>query len=61
LSQLVLINEQNVVLEAGVQMGLESEVDDDWIVVAVDVGVDTVHTLKHLKDERTECLGERHT
>ena len=38
----MLINEEHIVLEAGVQMRLETQLDDDWVVVAVDVGVDAV-------------------
>jgi hypothetical protein len=38
----MLVNEQNVVLEACVQMWLEPQLNDDRVVVAVDVGVDTV-------------------
>jgi hypothetical protein len=38
----VFINEQDIVLEAGVEMRLETEMHYHWVVVAVDVGVDTV-------------------
>jgi hypothetical protein len=57
----MLVNEQNVVLEACVQMWLEPQLNDDRVVVAVDVGVDTVETLEHVANERRECLREWNT
>jgi hypothetical protein len=54
----VLVDEENVVLEAGVQMRLEAQVDDDWIVVTVDVSVDTVEAFEHLPEEARECFWE---
>jgi hypothetical protein len=38
----VLINEQHIVLEAGVEVRLEAEVNYHGIVVAVDVSVDAI-------------------
>lgn len=52
--QLMFIDEQDVVLEAGVQMWLETEVHYDRIVVAVDMGVDTVQALEDLAEETGE-------
>lgn len=46
-------------LEAGVQVWLKTEVYDDWVVVAVDVGVDSVQTFEDLSEETWEGLGER--
>ncbi len=57
----MLVDEQDVLLEARVQMGLEAELADDGIVVTVNVGVDSVHALEYLSDEGWERLGERHT
>lgn len=54
----MLVDEENVVLEAGVQMRLEAQVDDDWIVVTVDVSVDTVEAFEHLPEEARECFWE---
>lgn len=45
-------------LEAGVQVWLETKVYHDRVVVAVDVGVDSVQTLEDLTEETRECLGE---
>lgn len=56
----MLIHKQNVMLEARVQMRLETEIDDDGIVMAVNVGVDAVETLEDLKNERLEGLREGH-
>lgn len=41
-------------------MGLEAELADDGVVVAVDVGVDAVEALEDLADEGREGLGEGH-
>lgn len=57
--QFVLIDKQDVVLEAGVQVRLEAEVYHDRVVVAVDMSVDSVQTLKDLAEETRESLGER--
>ncbi len=57
----MLVNEQDVVLEACVEMWLKSQVDDDRVMVAVDMGIDTVETLEDLADCLTEALGERDT
>lgn len=59
--QLMFVNEQDVVLEAGVQMRLETEVHHDRVVVAVDMSVDTVQALEDLAEETGECLGEGDT
>lgn len=40
--QFVLINEQDVVLEAGVEVRFETEVHYHWVMVAINVGVDTI-------------------
>lgn len=40
--QAVLVDEKHVVLEAGVEVWLKAELEDDRVVVAVDVGVDAV-------------------
>jgi hypothetical protein len=54
----VLVDEKDVVLEASVEMGFETELADDWVVVAVDVGVNTIHSLEDLTDHAWEGLGE---
>lgn len=57
----MLVDEQDVVLEAGVEMRLETESDDDRVVVAVDVRVDAVEALEKLTDQGRELLGEGDT
>lgn len=57
----MLVDEQHVLLEARVQVRLETELSDDRVVVAVDVGVYAIHTLEDLADERGERLWERNT
>ena len=57
--QAMLINEENVLLEAGVEMRFKPELSNDWVVVAVNVSVDSVHALKDLAHKIGECLGER--
>ena len=47
----MLIDEQNIVLETGVQMWLETELDHDWIVVTIDVRVYSVEALEKLPDQ----------
>ena len=42
-------------------MGLKTELNDDGIVVAVDVCVDTVQALEHVADEGGEGFWERYT
>lgn len=41
-------------LEAGVEMRLETEVDDDGVVVAINVGVHAVEALENLEDQWAE-------
>jgi len=57
----MLINEQNIVLEASIQMRFEAQLNNDRIVVAVDVGVDAVETLEDVSEKRGKGLGERNT
>lgn len=57
----MLINEQHIVLEARVEVRLETQLDDDRVVVAVDVCVDAVQPLEHVSNERGKGLGESNT
>lgn len=56
----MLVDEEDVLLEARVEVGLEAELADDGVVVAVDVGVDAVHALEDLAHGLGEGLGEGH-
>jgi hypothetical protein len=55
---MVLIDEQYILLEAGVEVRFQPQLADDGVVMAVDVGVDTIHALEDLADVRGEGLGE---
>lgn len=55
----MLVDEQHVLLEAGVEMGLQAKLTDDWVVMAVNVGVDAIHALEDLANQRGKCLRER--
>ena len=57
--QLMFVNEEDIVFEAGVEMGLETQVHDDRVMVAVDVCVDAVQAFEDLPDQSRESLGER--
>lgn len=57
----MFIDKQDVVLEAGIQMWLEAEVHHDRVVMAVDMGVDTVQALEDLTKKTGECLGKGDT
>jgi hypothetical protein len=52
----VLIDEEDVMLEAGVEVCFEAKFADNWVVVAIDVGVNTVHSLENLADHGWERL-----
>lgn len=54
----MLIDEQHVMLEAGIEVRFEAQLDDDGIVVAVDVCIDAVEALEHVADEAGEGFGE---
>lgn len=57
----MLINEKNVVLEACVQMGLESKLYNNRVMVTVDVGVNSVESFEELTDQDWECFREGNT
>lgn len=54
----MLINEEHIVLEARIEVRLQTQLDNDGVVVAVDVRVDAVEALEHVSDERGEGLGK---
>lgn len=57
----MLIDEKDVLLEAGVEMGLQAKLANDRVVVAVYVGIYTIHALEDLANEGWERLGERNS
>ena len=60
-SKIMLVDKENIVLEAGVEMGFEAKLTNYGIVMAVYMGVNAVHTFKHLTDHAGEGLGEWNT
>ena len=57
----MLVNEENVMLEAGVEMRFEAEMNDHGIVMTVDVSVHTIESFEYLSQKRREALGERYS
>ena len=56
----MLVDEQDIVFEAGVEVRLQTELNDDRIVMAVDMRVDPIKSLEQLPDQGWERLRERH-
>ena len=56
--KVVLIDEQDVVLETCIQVSLQAQFADDWVVVAVDMSVYTIHALENLSDHAGKRLRE---
>jgi hypothetical protein len=54
----VLIDEQDVVLETCIQVSLQAQFADDWVVVAIDMSVYTIHALENLSDHAGKRLRE---
>jgi hypothetical protein len=52
--KVVLVDEEDVMLEAGVEMRLKAKLSDYWVVMAVDMGVNSVHSLKNLPNHAGE-------
>lgn len=50
----MFVDEQDVVLEARVQVWFETELDNDRIVVAVDMGIDAVEAFEELPEKTRE-------
>lgn len=46
----VLIDKQDVMLEAGIEVRLQSKLDDDGVVMAIDVCVDPIKSFEKLAD-----------
>ena len=59
--QPMFIDEEYIVFEACVEVRLKTELDDDGVVMAVDVCIDTVQALEHVANEGWEGLREWNT
>lgn len=57
----MLIDEQHIMLEARIEMGFQAQLNNDGVVMAVDVCVDTVEALEDVSEEGGERLRERDT
>lgn len=55
----MFVYEQDVLFETCVQVGLQTKLTNDGVVMAVDVGVDTIHALENLAHQGRKCLGKR--
>jgi hypothetical protein len=54
----MLLNEEHIMLKAGIEMRFQAQVDDDGVVVAVDMRIDSVKSLEDLKDQWAEGAWE---
>lgn len=54
----MLVDKENIVLETGVEVWLEAQVDNHRVVVTVDVGIYTVHSFENLANETEKWLRE---
>lgn len=57
----MLVDKKYIVFETGVQVRLQTELNNDRIVVTVDMGINPVKPFEQLPGERGERLGKRHT
>ena len=57
----MLIDEQNIMLEARIQVRLKSQLHNDRIMVTVNMGIHSVQTLEELSNQGRECLWEGNT
>jgi hypothetical protein len=55
----MLVDEQDIVLEAGIQMRLKTQMHNHRVVMAVDVRVDAIQALEYLADSGRKVFGER--
>ena len=58
LVQPMFINEQDIMLKARIEMRFKSQMHNDWIVMAVDVRVDSVEAFEQLTECGREMFGE---
>jgi hypothetical protein len=50
----MLVDKEDIVLEASIEMGFKAKLTDDRVVVAVDMCVDSVHALEDLPNHAWE-------
>ena len=54
----MLVDEEDIMFEACVEMWFKSKLHDDWVVMAVDVRIYSVQALEDLTYKRGEGFGE---
>jgi len=57
----MFINEENVVLETGVEVSLKTQLSNNRVMVAVDMSIDTVHSFEDLSNHAWEGFRELNT
>lgn len=57
----MFVHEQNIVLEARIEMRLQSQVHDHRVVMTIDVRVYAIQALEDIADGLWEVLGKGHT
>jgi len=50
----VLIDEKDIMLEAGIEVRFKTKLPDYWVVMAIDMGVHSVHSLENLPNHAGE-------
>lgn len=55
----MLVNEENIVLKAGIEMSLQPKFTNHRVVMTVYVCINPVHPLEYLTDHAWEGLGKR--
>ena len=46
----MLIHKQNIMLEAGIEVGLQAELSDNVVMMAVYMSIDSIKSLEDLSD-----------
>jgi hypothetical protein len=57
--QTMLIDEEHIMLEARVQVRLQSQLDNNRVMVTINVRIHPVQALEHVPDKSRKSLGER--
>ena len=57
-SQIVFVDKENIVLEASIKVRFETQLDDDWVMMTINVGIDPVEAFEQLSDKSGKCLGK---
>lgn len=55
------MNEEDIMLEACIEMRFKAKVEDNRVVVTVNMCINAIQAFKHLADESRKCFRKRHT